>query len=323
MKTDNFFTVNNILYGITDNQEVIKLNDNSHVYDLPLSHNISLDSLVISFNEKNMVALDASSNFKTIWKKTFDFDINSYDVRIVNGYLYIGFNNDTCTVLNLLSFNETTFSQPELVLLTNGISIISLKGKNTLVYQDKNIVLNYTFKDTFTDILTNSEKNIRIKSVLYGNKVNSYIIQADYNYLYYIEIHETIEISAKVIIPNTFLGDTTIINYTCYHITNRDIYKIDFKTETAEVKLNWTNITGDIDYSGIKILHTADDCIIFMASKKGTIMVYDTITNAIISHTVLNNLVSVESRSLIIENILYINDIDNITHSIKLPLTTK
>lgn len=323
MKTNNFFKANNILFGITDNQEVVKLNDNSHVYDLPFNHNISFGSLVISFNEKNMVILDVISDFKSIWKKTFDLEINSYDVRIINGFLYIGFNNDTCTVLNLSSFNETSFSQPELVLFTDGKCIISLKEKNSIIYQDKSSILTHTFKDTFTDILTNTEKNIRIKSVLYGNKANTYIIQADYNYMYSVEINEVIEVSAKVILPNIFLGDTTIVNNTCYHITNRDIYKVDFKTETAEVKLNWTNIIGDIDYSGIKILHTIDDFIIFMASKKGTIMVYDTIANTMISHTVLNKLVSVESRSLIAESILYINDIDNITHSIKLPLTIK
>jgi hypothetical protein len=263
---------------------------------------------------------DIEDNFQKKFNKAYKEDINIYDTTVNNGCICLYLSNGTCVLICPDTFTETIITKPGLILFTDGKSVLSIdyEDDNTIFFKAIDKEFEFNFNDSYNDPVTDKPLRISlIKAIIHGK--NSYVLQSEYNYLYRINIDEKINLNGKIVIENTFLGDTVCIDEKCYHITNHYIYLLNWDEQQAEMLLDWTTVMDYIDYSGIKIVYAIKDIIIFLGTKRGTVVFYSVEENKVLHHVILNAPFAIDTQSIILNDIIYLIDLHGELHSASLP----
>ncbi len=323
-----FFTFKDDLFLISEDNTFLQLkdsiftlsNDNTFPKISVNDKTLLFENKLVVISNSNVTLFSIIHDFKIEFSKEFNIEINIYDTLIIKNFIVLYFIDDTCMIINLKTLSLTQHSSSGLVFGTNGKYILEydLIQKNVILFKKDNFEKKIAFEDFYINPATNEfEKIIIEKAYLYQK--DNYILQSKYDYLYNLKIISNNILSQKVVLKNTFLGETVYVEDECYHITNKNIYKINWNSCEEELLLNWTETLGYNNYSGIAILQVFEGIIVFIATKVGVILFYSTVLNKILKHEALNKSFYTNTKSIIYKEEIFLNDFEGYIHKVQLP----
>ncbi|AUP79055.1 hypothetical protein [Flavivirga eckloniae] len=328
-KIKTLFNSNNVLFLLDDDNQfqelkndVFTVSQNNELPKLSVEDTVIVaENKLVVLNAAELTVFSIETGFKKVFQEKYEVGINLYDTSVIDGFICLYLNDSTCSIINLDTFSVKKFNSSGIIFNTNGTYTLELdiEYNNNLIYRDENGCQDYKLNDFYKDPTTDKDKPITLEKIIKTPDLDTYIIQSKYDYIYRIKVTDDIIKTQNVVIEKTYLGDTVYLNGVCYHITNQNVYIIDWENNNVQLALNWASGIDSLDYSGITVLQTYKDIIVFLATKKGTVIFYSSSLNKIIDFKILETPFYINCKSIIHNKELYVSDYEGVLYHVSLP----
>ena len=277
-------------------------------------------SSLLEISKHKVLIYDLEKKFIKASEQIFEKSISLVDTFIIQHFLCICFDNGEYFIINLKTFEGQLFSSDLFLLNTNGEKIIEWNSdmKEIVITEKYSVVSKIRIQESYIDKASDIKKIISIEKAIKKHESNQFILQANYNYLYLLDL-ENNKISSSVFIKNIFLGDTISFEHGDYHITSEIIYKIDWQRQKIEPVLNWSKETGCNTFPGVSILLTYEDVIVFIGTSAKIVIFYSFSSNQIISYSFLSAKLYKNPPYIFLEDKIYLVDCNGLIHLLEIP----